>query len=253
MANYTSSFDTGTDSNLDNQLLNANDHASSGNNDIESGDLTKQSGVSEGDLTKQSEINEGDLTRANDSSSKAGDFREAKNNQSDLKATESTPSLREVAMEAKRKNQQMGEEERGVVGSAITAPARKGLSSLLRSAWINLVSSFGLTLIWINIHVFLGMVFGKNFFCKLGEEWTDRPGKSTVNNNETVKQAGKAVGTFESMGLACLDLGCFMLLIAILSVFTLLMYLLEKFLNIITGFPTFLGDILTKMWDSLFG
>jgi hypothetical protein len=44
-------------------------------------------------------------------------------------------------------------------------------SKLLQDAWANLIPSFGLTLIWIDIHFFLNMVFGDKFFCDLGGEW----------------------------------------------------------------------------------
>lgn len=50
---------------------------------------------------------------------------------------------------------------------------RKGTSRLLTQSWINLIDSFGTTLIYIHIHVFLRLTLGTDFFCKLGHEWYD--------------------------------------------------------------------------------
>lgn len=55
---------------------------------------------------------------------------------------------------------------------------RRATSSLLRMSWQNLISSFGLTLSYINIHSFLNLVFGPSYFCDLGDEWTDMSTKS---------------------------------------------------------------------------
>jgi hypothetical protein len=50
---------------------------------------------------------------------------------------------------------------------------RKTTSNLLTKAWINLIDTFGLTLIYIHLHVFMRLVMGSDFFCKLGHEWFD--------------------------------------------------------------------------------
>lgn len=52
------------------------------------------------------------------------------------------------------------------------APMRIALAKLLQSAWTNLIPSWGLTLLYIDLHVFFSLVFGKDLFCDLGEEWT---------------------------------------------------------------------------------
>lgn len=85
--------------------------------------------------------------------------------------------LRADRMAEKRK-QGLKEKTNKLVTAAL-APARKGTSALLKVAWENLIETFGLTLIWIDIHVFLNLVFGDKLFCKLGEEWIpDKPGAS---------------------------------------------------------------------------
>lgn len=44
-------------------------------------------------------------------------------------------------------------------------------SEALKQSWLNLIDSFGLTLIYIYFHVFCRFVFGPEVFCKLGHEW----------------------------------------------------------------------------------
>ena len=50
-------------------------------------------------------------------------------------------------------------------------PAKEGTAKLLKLAWLNIITSFGLTLIYINLHVFGRAVLSKKIFCELGEEW----------------------------------------------------------------------------------
>ncbi|MFH1582859.1 MAG: hypothetical protein ABIB72_00880, partial [Candidatus Falkowbacteria bacterium] len=61
-----------------------------------------------------------------------------------------------------------------------------------------------LSLIYINIHVFLKSVFGEKLFCKLGEEWI--PKQITGAGGEAGKSLGKSIGIIEVMGLLFLDL-----------------------------------------------
>jgi hypothetical protein len=228
MADNTKSTASEIDSNLDSRLLNP----------------FKKKGQETSDLKNS------DSAQSGDSSSRAGDLRERKKNKSGDQSASATHSLREKVMSAKRQEQSRAD-KKGGVGKAVATPMRRGTSSLLRSAWINLIPSCGLTVIWINIHVFLGKVIGNNFFCKLGEEWMDRPGAAGKNNQATEK-AGKAIGTFESMGLGCVNLGCLMILLLIFAIFYLLYYLIEKSIGVIIEFPAELASILEEMWAKLF-
>ena len=54
---------------------------------------------------------------------------------------------------------------------ALAVGATQGTAKLLKSAWINLLDTFGLTLIYINIHVLARKILGGKIFCALGEEW----------------------------------------------------------------------------------
>lgn len=93
-------------------------------------------------------------------------------------------SLREAAQQASLKKE-AEQKKGGALGvlkdkavSAAMAPISKATSGWLRQAWLNLIDTFGLTLIWINVHVLLSFILGDKFFCKLGDEWDrpDRPG-----------------------------------------------------------------------------
>jgi len=104
-----------------------------------------------------------------DSASRAGNLRAAIQETKNGMVPGSQDDLRADRMASSR---QKGLKEK--VNKAVDAalsPARKAISNLLQSAWENLIDSFGATLIWIDIHVFLNMVMGKKLFCDLGEEW----------------------------------------------------------------------------------
>lgn len=78
--------------------------------------------------------------------------------------------------------------EQGIVG-AMTMPISMATSELLQKSWLNLIDSWGLTLLYINFHVFCRWVFGEELFCKLGHEWLG--GKS----GGELKGAAKAEGS----------------------------------------------------------
>lgn len=127
----------------------------------------------------------------------------------------------------------------------ITAPAKIGTSKLLQQAWINLIDSFGLTLIWINIHVFLRLVLGEKLFCKLGEEWI--PKQISGAGGEAGKMANKSIGIVEVMGLAFLDLIVFF---AIIGVIALLVWLADNlFLKVIYE----AGQIVSSSYEFISG
>lgn len=86
----------------------------------------------------------------------------------------------------------------GEAAGLILSPVQATTSSLLKAAWINLIPSFGLTLIWINIHAFLRWA-SPSLFCKLGREWLPKTlGKFTSASNSLIE-----IG--ESMLLVILD------------------------------------------------
>ncbi|HZJ41155.1 MAG TPA: hypothetical protein VFD16_02735, partial [Candidatus Saccharimonadales bacterium] len=169
-----------------------------------------------------------------DSQAKAGALNEAKHqseNNDESPAGEPT-SLREAVIAEKRKQEQEKQGKSSSLKQKATAPMRRGTSKLLQSAWINLIPSFGLTLIWINIHAFLSLVIGKDVFCRLGDEWLDGalPGGGAAQQaalGEAGKKISGCANIGESMVLAILDLVLLVVIIAIVAVIALLVKLVS--------------------------
>jgi len=157
---------------------------------------------------------------------KSGELREAQRDQSPEQSNpapqgQDETTIREQQVAAKREAALSEEaEEKKEEQSSGPNPVNKATSNLLKKAWLNLVDSYGLTLIWINIHVFLGTVFSEKFFCKLGMEWMNTNIKQA--QFAEAKKLGKVAGNFEGAGLACLDLGCLLLVIAILMIISII-------------------------------
>jgi hypothetical protein len=109
--------------------------------------------------------------------------------------------------------------------SAAAAPARLGTDTLLQQSWFNLIDSFGLTLIWINIHAFLHRVFGDEFFGPLGSEWVPKAGR---NSRQTVRAFTSTVGIFEAGAVFALDLLALFLILAVLTLIAIIVYALVQ-------------------------
>lgn len=148
------------------------------------------------------------------------------------KEEEKAASLREKTLAAKRIKQQQEKKEDQV--KQIT-PFRKSTSELLRQSWLNLIDSFGLTLIWINIHVFLNKVIGEKFFCELGDEWMDKAPAGVRQSISGVKKV-KIVNMAEKMGLGFLDLILFILIFMVLVLVALLLDVLNNPLSSVIKF-----------------
>ncbi|NCO80088.1 hypothetical protein GW884_02250 [Candidatus Falkowbacteria bacterium] len=103
----------------------------------------------------------------------------------------------------------------------VAAPAKQGTNWLLRWAWTSLVvPSWGLSLIYINIHVFLRFVLGDKLFCKLGQEWL--PKQISSVSGAPGEMAGKTIGIVEVMVLLILDLIAFFIVLAILALLVMI-------------------------------
>jgi|GEM_PF-2840951 len=88
------------------------------------------------------------------------------------------------------------------IEEAMTMPISMATSELLQKSWLNIIDSFGLTLLYINFHVFCRWVFGEKLFCKLGHEWlggksgTGKVGGAAAKTESTVaKDAAKGAGS----------------------------------------------------------
>jgi hypothetical protein len=121
---------------------------------------------------------------------------------------------------------------------------------------MNVPDSFGLTLIWINIHVFCRIVIGKNFFCKLGDEWLeagigggDNAAKEAVlgkSLSELTEKVNGCANIGESMVLAVLDLIILLVIFCILA-------LIGSILQIFDNPMAFIGKAFGWVWNATVG
>lgn len=86
----------------------------------------------------------------------------------------------------------------------------------LRWSWLAIIPSFGLSLIYTNLHAFMRLIFPK-FFCELGSEWFVGPAKVMGGG-----AAGQGVKMGEKMLLAMIDLVVLMVILVILAVIMIL-------------------------------
>jgi len=167
-----------------------------------------------------SQKNEADNPESDSSSTRSASLREAMRGNESNSALESQNDIRADRMTALRQSGLGGVKDKAI--EEILSPAKQGTSNLLKAAWGNLIDTFGLSLIWIDIHIFLSQVLGKDLFCSLGEEWFP---KGTPRNLEGAK---KSVGMAEGMGVACLNLGCLILVICVLSLIAMIVSGIEN-------------------------
>ncbi len=126
---------------------------------------------------------------------------------------------------AREKKEQGGRKKN--MAAKTEAAARQGTGILLKMAWLNLITTFGLSLIYINIHVFLRWVLGDNFFCKLGDEWVPKQVKAMAG--EAGKLSGQAIGIVEIMVLILLDFIMGVIILGILAFIIMIVTWMSEF------------------------
>ncbi len=92
------------------------------------------------------------------------------------------------------------------------------IAGITRSSWLNMLPFYFLPIIWVDIHWLGGYLGFKKMFVKLGGEWFARPG---VNSKE-VDRLGTSLNLPESVGCACFNFGCFIILLIILALITII-------------------------------
>ncbi len=118
-------------------------------------------------------------------------------------------ALKKAAQDFKTK---VNEAENQESGSLIGNGFRAGTDWALRMSWYNIIDTFGLTLIWINCHIFLRFVWGSKYFSKLGHEWASmgaaklETAVAGAEAKEALAMAGDRVGFVEAMLVLLLDL-----------------------------------------------
>jgi hypothetical protein len=129
-------------------------------------------------------------------------------------------------------SQSKGTKKSGLGDQALglaAAPIQQGTSELLQQAWLNLVDSFGATLIWINIHWFLNRVIGDKFFCDLGKEWLLKAGSGGKEGSgqmveSLTEKPFAALGLLEKGVIVMLDIIVAILLLIIVTIIVLIVY-----------------------------
>ncbi len=161
-------------------------------------------------------------TNGNNSAVKSGEFRKSvrdgnsngyNKNEGNYNKSEKE-DFRSSRIEALRERAS-GDLKNKVIEKA-ASPVKQATSSLLKSAWTNLIPTFGLSLIWIDIHIFLSQVLGKDLFCSLGEEWLP---KGMPKNLEGAKRYASAI---EGAGVFGLNIGCLFIILFALSIIAMI-------------------------------
>jgi len=159
-------------------------------------------------------------------------------------------SLRETVLAEKRKAQSAeAKAENGEASATAAAPMSKALSNLLRQAWFNLISSWGVTLIWINIHLFLSYIFGEKLFCKLGKEWEDMvpgAGGAALPGIGGLPQKPPLKASNECCVLGACNLGCLLIIIALAS-------LIAMIVGVVTNPLEAIKALLGSIWGAITG
>ena len=166
----------------------------------------------------------------NTEADKAGKLREAKRG-GPAEESETGTSLREqVQLQRGREAEKETTATNQLSGK--TNPLLELTDRLLKGSWENLIASWGLTLIWIDIHAFLNKVFGPSVFRDLGDEWIpNQIKKSPVVS----KAASSSIKIAEKAGVGCLNLGCLFLIILVLSIITIIYSVIENPLGSLYG------------------
>lgn len=86
--------------------------------------------------------------------------------------------------------------------------AQKATGEILKQLWLNIIPSFGLTFIVINIYAFAGFLEGYKLFCKPGSEWN-------------IQKSNKLLNMLELAAIFVLDFLIFIIILFVVSIIIL--------------------------------
>lgn len=115
---------------------------------------------------------------------------------------------RQARQDAKNvKNSGLGDQAVAIAA----APIQQATSKMLQQSWLNLIDSWGATLIWINVHWFMNITMGDKFFCDLGKEWLPKAGAEAKGGGGEAMESilglpVSGLGLVEKMLIIILDL-----------------------------------------------
>lgn len=198
------------------------------------------------------DIDEQLISKNNSSSEeeKAGELRASKRAESVDNTEEGGLSFREQIKQ--KKNLNITNEKRAEELIERDNPIRQATDSALKFAWENLITSWGLTLLYIDLHAFLNKVFGPKVFRELGGEWI--PASIKKLGDGPTKKAAAMLSIAETAGCGCLNLGCLFLVIAIFTVIAMIVSAAvnpwETLWTILTGDGGLSGfiDMIKSLW-----
>jgi hypothetical protein len=162
----------------------------------------------------------------------AGEFRASRRGEMQEQGEEDRASLRERIQQKRVEETKnfKAEQEDDSVSSTPINPILKATDEALKFAWENFITSFGLTLIWIDIHVFLNKVFGPSVFRAPGEEWIPDNLKKIAGKS---KQASSLLRIVEGSGIGCLNLGCLFLILFLFTIISIIASALSGDLSVL--------------------
>lgn len=114
---------------------------------------------------------------------------------------------------AKKAQKMMAPEKMDVFGNSI----KVGTNRALQWAWYTLIPSWGISLLYIDLHVILSLVFGNHFFCKLGEEWIPPQAKKAAGKD--IKKSSSKIRIVEIIVVIGLNILAFFFGISVLAFF----------------------------------
>jgi len=156
---------------------------------------------------------ENEVTEGGNESEQAGNFRAVKRHGGNSLA-DSPVSIRELRQRVLIRQKVAKSKAESEASKSSTNPIRQVTDKLLQAAWENLIDSFGLTLIWIDVHVFLNNVLGPKVFCNLGDEWIPAEAKKALGQSDNAKTSLALAEKVEEIGCGCLNLGCLFIVLA---------------------------------------
>jgi len=118
------------------------------------------------------------------------------------------------------------------VGQLVTIGQRFGWSIVLKWSWTGLIATYGLSLIYINIHFFMAYFVRSKKFVKFGREWAPRLGSSKSGASDSFLAL---IGLGEIFALVILDL---IIVLAIVGQMLIFFFVISSFVDIIgRGIP----------------
>ncbi len=139
-----------------------------------------------------------------------------KQNATKLNPDQETPAARGLNMAQKQSMRQKIKQAKKTVGQ-IKEQAnqlfQRGTAELLKQSWLNVISSYGLTLLYINFHFIAKYIGSLKLFCDFGEEWTAKMDKlsQAPGGGQAVKVAKTGLKFAEIIAILFID--CLLILI----------------------------------------